>query len=101
MVPIAAATVGPKPLIPFPLPLEFNLYSLRAVIRCCDFLEPRMLQRLLRRDALSRVVNEDAAKEVKEVPAKVIVARYYILELVSNACKPEQYIILPVVSSLP
>jgi hypothetical protein len=47
-----------------------------------------MLQRLLRRDALSRVVNEDAAKEVKEVPAEVIVARYYVLELVSNVCKP-------------
>jgi hypothetical protein len=61
VVPIAAASIGSMPLIPFLLPLEFDFYSFRAVIWRRDFLEPRMLQRLLRRDALSWVIDEDAA----------------------------------------
>ena len=72
------------PLIPFLLPLELDLDSFRAIIWCRDFLEPRMLQRLLRRDALPWVVDEDAAEEVKEVSAEVVVAWYYVLEFVSD-----------------
>jgi hypothetical protein len=55
------------------LPLYSNLCSFGAVICRCRFLEPWVLQGLLCRDAICRVIDEDLFEQVKKITAEFII----------------------------
>lgn len=48
-------------------PLQSNLGSLGAIVRRCWLLEPGMLQRLLRGNAVLGIVDEDLPQKIQEV----------------------------------
>lgn len=79
MVPLYRRAVRAMSLVSFLLTLEFDFDCLRAVVGGGDFLEPGVLEGLLGCDAVVGVVDEDAAEEVEEVGAEVVVAWYYVL----------------------
>lgn len=72
-------TIRAMPFLALLLALEFDFDSLRAVVGGGYFFEPRVLEGLLGCDAVVGVVDEDAAEEVEEVGAEVVVAWYYVL----------------------
>lgn len=79
------ASFTSPPLFPFLLPLHSNLDSFCAIIRRCHFLKPRMLQCLLRRNAVRRIVYKDLAEEIEEISVESGIAWYDVLEYVSCA----------------
>lgn len=79
-MPLCRDAVGAMALVPFLLALEFDFDGFRAVVGGGDFFEPGVLEGLLGCDAVAGVVDEDAAEEVEEVGAEVVVAWYYVLE---------------------
>lgn len=71
---MVSGAISAVPLVPLLLALEFDLDGFRAVVGGGDFFEPGVLEGLLGGDAVARVVDEDAAEEVEEVGAELVIA---------------------------
>lgn len=64
-------------------PLQPNLGRFSAVVRNCEFSEPRVLKRLPGRDALGGVVHKDLLQKIQEKLQKRVVRRNDVLLRVS------------------
>lgn len=54
-------------------PLHSDFSSFSAIIRCCSFLKPGVLESLLCGNSFGRIIHEDLPQKIQEVPAELVV----------------------------